>query len=58
MTVTFESKINGEMLDVENVQFFTTDSECLGMKGISIHYTDGTFNLFSKTAWKLVMVKQ
>lgn len=58
MTITFENKHTEDIIIVDDVKFFTTDSECLGVKGFSVHYNDGTFNLYSDSAWRLIMVKQ
>lgn len=58
MTITFENKHNDKIIKVEDVNFFTTDSTCLGETGFSVHYNDGTFNLYPKDSWRLIMVKQ
>ena len=58
MTIIFESIHTGKETEIEDVKFFTTDAECLGQKGYSVHYNDGTFNLFSYGSWRLVMVRQ
>ena len=57
MTIVFENKHSGELLNVEDVKFFTTEATCLGVTGFDVHYNDGTFNLFSKRTWRLIMVK-
>jgi hypothetical protein len=57
MTITFESKHNDEIIKVDDVKYFTADSTCLGVTGFSVHYNDGTFNLYSNRTWKLIMVK-
>jgi hypothetical protein len=58
MTITFENKHTSEIIKVEDVKFFTTDATCLGVTGFDVHYNDGTFNLYSKKTWQLIMVKQ
>ena len=58
MTIKFECKQSGKIVDVEDVKFFTTDATCLGVTGFDVHYNDGTFNLYSKSTWRLIMVKQ
>ena len=57
MTIVFENKHSGELLNVEDVKFFTTEATCLGVTGFDVHYNDGTFNLYSKHTWRLIMVK-
>lgn len=58
MTITFENKHNDKLLKVEDVKFFTTEATCLGVTGFDVHYNDGTFNIFDKRTWRLIMVKQ
>ena len=58
MTIVFENKYNGEEIRVEDVKFFSTDATCLGQTGFDVHYNDGTFNLYPKKCWRLIMVKQ
>ena len=59
MTIIFMNKHDhNETIEVKDVKFFTTDVECLGIKGFDVHYNDGTFNLFSKNTWQLILVRQ
>lgn len=59
MTITFMNKHDyTETIKVEDVKYFTTDSECLGIKGFYVQYNDGTFNLYNKKTWQLIMVSQ
>lgn len=58
MTIKFECKGSGEIVEVEDVKFFTTDATCLGEYGYDVNYNDGTFNLFPYKSWKLILVKQ
>lgn len=58
MTIIFENKQSEMAIEVENVKFFTTDATCLGKTGFDVHYNDGTFNLFPKKEWRLILVRQ
>lgn len=58
MTIVFEDIHDNREVEIKDVKFFTTDSECLGLKGYSVHYNDGTFNLFPYDSWRLAMVRQ
>lgn len=58
MTIRFEHKSTSRAIDVEDVKFFTTDASCLGVTGFDVHYNDGTFNLFDRREWRLILVKQ
>lgn len=58
MTITFENKQSDKIIKVEDVKFFTTDATCLGKTGFDVHYNDGTFNIYPKREWRLIMVKQ
>ena len=58
MTITFENKYTNEIIKVEDVSRFTTDVTCLGVTGFDVHYNDGTFNIYNKKTWRLIMVKQ
>lgn len=57
MVLIFESKHTGEHIEVTDVKYFTTDAEWLSTKGYSVHYNDGTFNLYGYSSWKLAMAK-
>lgn len=58
MTITFVDKHTDKVIKVEDVKFFTTDATCLGVTGFDVHYNDGTFNIFNKKTFKLIMVTQ
>lgn len=58
MTIIFENKQSEKTIKVEDVKFFTTDTTCLGKTGFGVHYNDGTFNLFPKKEWQLILVRQ
>lgn len=58
MRITFENKYTGEAIKVEDVKFVTCDVTCLGVTGFDVHYNDGTFNIFSKKTWRLIVVAQ
>lgn len=57
MTIKFENKYTDEIINVEEVKFFTTEATCLGVTGFDVHYNDGTFNIFNKKEWRLISVK-
>lgn len=56
MTITFENKQSGKVIKVENVSMFSTSCTCLGRTGFGVNYTDGTFNLFPGSEWRLICV--
>ena len=58
MTIKFQNKNTQAVHEVEDVKFFTTDATCLGVTGFDVHYNDGTFNIFDKRQWLLLMVSQ
>lgn len=58
MTITFENKHNDKIIKVENVRMFSTGSTFLGRSGFGVNYTDGTFNLFPGSEWRLICVAQ
>lgn len=58
MTIVFENKHSDKIIEVEDVKFFTTEATCLGKTGFDVNYNDGTFNLFPKSEWRLLMVRQ
>ena len=59
MTITFMDKYdNDKIIKVEDVKYFVTDVTLFGVTGFDVHYNDGTFNIYSKQSWQLIMVKQ
>lgn len=58
MTIIFENINTGKETEIEDVAYFSTDAVCLGAKGYSVYYKDGTFNLFAYDSWRLAMVKR
>ncbi|MBR5316026.1 MAG: hypothetical protein IKU44_04465 [Firmicutes bacterium] len=58
MTVTFLSKLNGKTVEVKEVKDFKAGDSWLSTTGYGVHYTDGTYSLYSYTAWELAKVEQ
>lgn len=58
MTITFRSKLNGEVGKIEDVKDITVGDTWLSTTGYGVHYSDRTYSLYSYTAWELVKVEQ
>ncbi len=56
MTITLRGKHTDKAIVITDVTSITPDVKCLGVTGFDIHYTDGTFNVYSNKSWDLVSV--